>query len=367
MVVVTKVKDYSETTYICRGDDGKIYEVPYEEMIKLSVASLRLKNDLDDDPYKGASIKAPTAENTKAFNRDKISSDTFYTAPMPVYYSITHKVKEYLLKDVIISLLSIKDLVQPLLLMIHMDKGTSLEAANDLTKKAEALINNYTDLSAIMSSQFGISDIIDSLLNNVRVLPDYNSSMTNMGTVELNKINQKIQEIRMELDNCRENVLSAMGIPLDMFSGRVTKWEALKTSERLNSKINSLISGLKSSMIEATKVIYLNYYNEELDTNNVDVHLFSRTTVEYNNMTNNGESIQNLIQQISTVVELALRTLEMAGPLFDQEAYLTYITTMLKNIDPTIDTFTSIEQTQEYLKFLQAKQQSMADNGQYME
>jgi predicted RNase H-like nuclease (RuvC/YqgF family) len=64
---------------------------------------------------------------------------------MPMYYSITHKVKEYLLKDVMISILSIKDLVQPILLMIHMDKGTSLEAANDLTKKAEALINNYTD------------------------------------------------------------------------------------------------------------------------------------------------------------------------------------------------------------------------------
>lgn len=348
VVVVSKTKDYKDTSYICRGMDGSIYEVPYNELIKISINSLRLRNDLDKDKINSSVSKDKT-------NREKISSDTFYSAPMPMYYSICHKVKEYLLKDIMVSILSIKDLVQPILLMIHMDKGTSLEAANELSKKAEALINNYTDLSAIMTSQFSITDIIDALLNNIRVLPDYNSSMTNMGTVELNKINQKLQEMRMELDNCKDSVLSVMGISLDMAQGRISKWEVLKMSERLNSKINSVISGIKSSIANAVDVISRNIYEDELNPALVEVHLFSRTTIEYNNLINTSESITTLTQQMITIIESALRALEMAGPLFNQEEYLNYVSTILKGVDPTFDKVITEDSMKEYLQFLQAK------------
>lgn len=351
VVVVSKTKDYKDTTYICRGDDGNIYEVPYNEMIKISINSMRLRNDLDKDKFNSSSSNP----NKKESNRDKIETDTFYSASVPIYYSITHKVKEYLLKDIIISLLSIKDLVQPILLMIHMDKGTSLEAANDLTKKAEALINNYTDLSAIMSSQFGISDIIDALLNNVRVLPDYNSSMTNMGTVELNKVSQQIDKIRMELDTCKESVLSTMGISMDLAQGRLGKWEVLKMSERLNSKINSIISGIKSSIVQSVDVISRRLYKEEINPKNISVHLFNRTTIEYNNLINTSESISTLVQQISTVLEMALRTIEMAGPLFNQEEYLSYVSTTLKSIDPSFDKIVTKESIKDYIEFLRSK------------
>lgn len=284
-----------------------------------------------------------------------------------MYYSITHKVKEYLLKDIIISLLSIKDLVQPILLMIHMDKGTSLEAANELTKKAEALINNYTDLSAIMSSQFSISDIVDALLNNVRVLPDYNSSMTNMGTVELSKISQQIDKIRMELDTCKDSVLSVMGITSDVAQGRASKWEVLKMSERLNSRINAVISGIKSGIVNAVDVISRNLYNEPVDSNNVVVNLFSRTTIEYNNLINTSESISTLTQQMSTVLEMALRTLEVAGPLFNKGEYLNYVSTTLRGIDPTFDKIITEDSIKEYLEFLQSKMDSgmIGNNDEY--
>lgn len=360
VVVVSKTKDYKDTTYICRGDDGNIYEVPYEEMIKISINSLRLRNDMDKNIYN----KVPNPSG-KESNRNKISSDTFYSAPMPMYYSITHKVKEYLLKDVMISILSIKDLVQPILLMIHMDKGTSLEAANDLTKKAEALINNYTDLSAMMTAQFSITDIIDALLNNIRVLPDYNSSMTNMGTIELSKITQKINDMRMELDNCKESVLSVMGISLDVAQGRINKWEVLKMSERLNSKINSVITGIKSSIVRAVDVISRVLYNEEVDPNNVEVHLFSRTTIEYNNLINTSESITTLSQQMSAVIENALRTLELAGPLLNREEYLNYVSTTLKGIDPTFDKVVTEESMKEYLEFLREKLNQGIGNDDY--
>lgn len=361
VVVVSKTKDYKDTTYICRGKDKKVYEVPYEEMIKITIDSMRLRNDMNTDGYS----KIFNPNDNESTNLEKISSDTFYSANVPMYYSITHKVKEYLLKDVIVSLLSIKDLVQPILLMIHMDKGTSLEAANELTKKAEAVINNYTDLSAIMTSQFSITDIIDSLLNNVRVFPDYNSSMTNMGTVELNKITQKINEMRMELENCKDSVLSVMGITSDVSQGRMNKWEVLKMSERLNSKINAVIAGIKASIVSAVDVIARNIYKDSIDPNLVEVHLFSRTTIEYNNLINTSESITTLSQQMSTVIETALRTLELAGPLLNREEYLNYIATLLKGIDPTFDKVVTEDSLKEYLEFLNAKLNQGMGNDEY--
>lgn len=364
IVVITKIKDYDKITYICKGDDGKIYDVPYQEIIRLGSSSMRLKNDMDDNHISGW-VK-PKRKDEEKTNREKIQLDEFYTGSKPMYYSITHKVKEYLLKDIIISLLSIKDLVQPLLLSVHFDKGTPLENADMLTKRIEAIINNYSDLSSVLTAQFGITDIIDALMNNVKIIPDYSSSAANMGTVELNKINQKIQEIRMELDNCRDNVMSSMGLSSDIYNNRLSKWEALKTSERLNSRINSYISGLKSSIIEACRVISLNLYEEDLDVNNVEVHLFSRTTTEYNTMTNSAEVIGTLIQQMSTILEMGLRTLEIAGPLFDQIAYLEYLTTTLKNIDPNMETFTSKESIKEYIDMLKAKQQAAMMNGDDM-
>lgn len=362
IVVITKIKDYDKITYICKGDDGKIYDVPYQEIIRLGSSSIRLLNDMDED---GGWVK-PKRKDKEKTNREKIQLDEFYTGSKPMYYSITHKVKEYLLKDIIISLLSIKDLVQPLLLSVHFDKGTPLENADMLTKRIEAIINNYSDLSSVLTAQFGITDIIDALMNNVKIIPDYSSSAANMGTVELNKINQKIQEIRMELDNCRDNVMSSMGLSSDIYNNRLSKWEALKTSERLNSRINSYISGLKSSIIEACRVISLNLYEEDLDVNNVEVHLFSRTTTEYNTMTNSAEVIGTLIQQMSTILEMGLRTLEIAGPLFDQTAYLEYLTTTLKNIDPNMEAFTSKESIKEYIDMLKAKQQAAMMNGDDM-
>jgi hypothetical protein len=217
----------------------------------------------------------------------------------------------------------------------------------------------------MMTAQFSITDIIDALLNNIRVLPDYNSSMTNMGTIELSKITQKINDMRMELDNCKESVLSVMGISLDVAQGRINKWEVLKMSERLNSKINSVITGIKSSIVRAVDVISRVLYNEEVDPNNVEVHLFSRTTIEYNNLINTSESITTLSQQMSAVIENALRTLELAGPLLNREEYLNYVSTTLKGIDPTFDKVVTEESMKEYLEFLKEKLNQGIGNDDY--
>lgn len=354
--VVTKFTENEDPSYIVKGSNQIVYEVPYTQLIKIGDNNLRLIDDLSDERPDGKKNLPESPSKSQKCNRDHIISEVSYAASKPMYYTITHKVKEYLLKDTIISLLSIKDLIQPILMMIHVDKGTPIETANELSKRAENLINKYTDLSQILSAQFSITDLIESLLNNIRVLPDYSDSLTNMNTVDISKVTNKIQEIRMELDNVRETVLNAMGIPLDLFSGRVTKWEALKTSERLNSKINSYVMMIKKSVSEVARVIYRNLYDEDLDVKDIEVHMFTRTTVEYNNMLNNAESISNVFQQLNIIVDIAMRTAETAGEMFDKTKYFEYVSSMLRNVDPNISEFITDERLESFSRNQEEKQ-----------
>jgi hypothetical protein len=147
-----------------------------------------------------------------------------------------------------------------------------------------------------------------------------------------------------------------MGIPLDLFSGRVTKWEALKTSERLNSKINSYVMMIKKSVSEVARVIYRNLYDEDLDVKDIEVHMFTRTTVEYNNMLNNAESISNVFQQLNIIVDIAMRTAETAGEMFDKTKYFEYVSSMLRNVDPNISEFITDERLESFSRNQEEKQ-----------
>ena len=57
------------------------------------------------------------------------------------------------------------------------------------------MINKYSDISSILSSNFNINGLIDAMMNNIRVIPDYHSTMGDMNNIDLSKITNKISEI----------------------------------------------------------------------------------------------------------------------------------------------------------------------------
>jgi hypothetical protein len=68
---------------------------------------------------------------------------------------------------------------------------------------------------------------------------------------------------------------------------------------------------------------------------------------------------------MSAVIENALRTLELAGPLLNREEYLNYVSTTLKGIDPTFDKVVTEESMKEYLEFLKEKLNQGIGNDDY--
>lgn len=93
----------------------------------------------------------------------------------------------------------------------------------------------------------------------------------------------------------------------------------------------------------------------------IQLHLFNKTTVQYNNEINEAESISSLVQGISGVITNSLQTLEQSAPLINPEAFLSYIQNLIKDIDPNTESLINEDTIKAYIELLEMKLQAQKD------
>lgn len=345
-VVTVSTKGVPEC-HLVASRDGKILEISPNAIVRFGKADLHLINDMNENYFHGE-------------KDDTIVKTYDLAAGYPLYYNVSNKVKEYLLKDQVVSLLSIKDLIQPLLLLVRVDKSTAPDEANRLALNTENLINKYSDISAILGANFSINDLIDSLINNIRVLPDYASAMGDMNSIDLTKITNKIAEIRSDQDASKDNILTSLGIPRALFAGEVTKWEAIKSSERLNSKVNTYITQITDGLIHTASRFYYMITGKEFNEEDIECNLFTKTQVDYNTSIANADIVNNLLGSINQILD-STQTLITNNKLVDPNEYCNYVISQLKVIDPDILKFMGEEQIKSMIKELTKSKESHDD------
>lgn len=367
-VVIKKKKNEDgniEDIFLAIGDDGNLYEIPSTEVIYISNPKLRLTNDLEEGwKEKSKPEKPKLGRNKGSENRNKVLRKESFMASEPLFYSSILKIKELVIKELLISLISLRDLSSPSLLGLQSDKSVPLETMNELCARLQKLANNTNELSSFITSQFDVTSFIESALTqNVKVFPDYNSTITSRTSLlPLDKLTDKLLDLIQNLDYVRNSVLSPLGLPSTILDGTSgSKWSVLQQSERANSRVTSLISGIKDSIVNLVCSIYKVIYNEDLDPSLVQIHIFQKTTVEYNNQINEAESVSGLVQGISGVLSNALQTLEQATPLIEPESYLSYIQNLLKDIDPSTESLINEDTIKQYIEFLNQKLQAQRE------
>ena len=130
--VISVWKDNQVQSYITPMMNGDLVEFTPGEIVSITTADFTL--DIDEHLYED-DLKRNTTDELGIKSYDKMS-----LGGTPLYNDITYKVKEYVLKDYLLSILSIKDLIQPLILLLGLEKTTSLSDGYDLTQKVEELI-----------------------------------------------------------------------------------------------------------------------------------------------------------------------------------------------------------------------------------
>jgi hypothetical protein len=297
-------------------------------------------------------------------NRSKVLKKESFFANEPLFYSLILKVKELIIKELLVSLISLRDLSSVQIFLLQFDKSIPLETANELCAKATKLANNTNELATFLTSQFDVVSFIENTLTqSAKFVPDYNSTIGGKNSMlPLDKLSDKLLDIMQTLDQCKANVLGPLGLPstiLDSTSG--SKWMVLQQSERANSRVAAFMSGIKDSVTALVCSIYEVMYGKELDPSQVKLHICEKTSVEYNNQINQSESISSLVTGMSTIMTNALQTLDQAGPLIDPEAYLSYIQNLLKDVDPNTESIITEDTIAAYANFAQARLRAQLD------
>lgn len=383
-----------EEIYLAKGEGGIVIEVPKKNVIYLANHDLRLVNDLadkaeynngrikKDDPItnflkpspakpqhyqpnfkknnnyilkEGASIE--DAKQGKE-NKDRILIKESYVTSEPLFYSLLLKVKELVIKELLVSLISLRDLSSVQIFLLQFDKNIPLEAASELCKRAAKLTNNTNELASFLTSQFdAISFIENTLTQGTKFVPDYGASLSSKNSMlPLDKLSDKYIEILQTLDQCRAAILGPLGLPIsltDSTSG--SKWQVLQQSERANSRVASFLSGIKSSVTDLVLNLYEQIYSESIDPSLIKLHISEKTSVEYNNQINQSESINGLLQSINAIVQSSLQMLDMAAPYIDPKNYLSYIQNLIRDIDPNTENIINERSIELYLQMVNAK------------
>ena len=374
----------SEVTeeYIARGDDGNLYTLPHQECFYLGSPDMRLINDLSDDYDTQYGMNRKSHENPAESydamfgpeksgklkfgnqkNRDKVIEKSYYTAGYPLFYSSLLKVKELVVKELLLSLLSLRDLCTPSLLSLMFDKGVPMENADELCKKVQKMMTSYNDLSSFLSAQFDATSLIEQILSqNVKVIPDYNATLQNKGLIQTDKLGDKYLELLQGVEQCRQNVLSPLGIPLGIMDSTAgNKWQILQSSERANSRVNSIINGIKESVIELTRTIYEIVYSEKLDPSRISLHLFTKTSVEYNNSLNNIESVSAISQGIQNILMSSLQGVDSMIPLVKPDAFAQWLRNIIKNADPSAADLIDDDSVAQWIQIQNMKYQQLLE------
>ena len=355
-VVTKKVRDSADgnmkEVYLARGDDGKIYEIPENEGIYIGNVNLRLVNDLDENYSKSKVVKPSFGKKEDdRGNRNRVIKKESYSVGEPLFYSLILKVKELIIKELLVSLISLRDLSSVQIFLLQFDKSTPLETANDLCARTTKLANNTNELASFLTSQFDVVSFIENTLSqSAKFVPDYNATLGNKNSMlPLDKLSDKLLDLMQNLDSCRNSVLSPLGIPstiLDSASG--SKWAILQQSERANSRISGFMDGIKDSVLNLVCTVWRILYQKDLDPSCVKLHITEKTSVEYNNQINQSESISGLVSGITGIISNSLSALDQASPLIDTKAYLSYIQNLIKDIDPNTESIITEETISKY-------------------
>ena len=353
-----KTGDITET-YLTRGDDDSFYEIPKNEVIFLAQHNLRLVNDMDDGKNKRGNVtyERPKADG-EVSNREKVLKKNSYTASEPLLYSLILKIKELVIKELLVSLISLRDLSSTQIFLLQMDKSVPPDMANDLCARASKLANNTNELASFLSSQFNVVDFIQNTLTKpATFIPDYNSTLGGKNSLlPLDKLSDKLLEIMQTIDQCRAGILNPLGLPASITdSSSGNKWQILQQSERANSRVATNISGINGSVILLIQTIYEKLYGSELKQSLVKLHLFEKTSVEYNNQQNQADSIANLLNQEMNILQTSLTAMDTIVPFVDPQAWLSYIQNLLHDIDANASNLVTKQSLENYLQVVQAK------------
>jgi len=264
------------------------------------------------------------------------------SSAVPLFYHHLPKVRELYLKDLVVSILGIKDVIQPDILGMNFEGGMDIDQAQDMCQNLEDLLNKNSDYSIFNSSSLDYNDLVKLIVDTVRILPDVDGKLQGLNPIRTTSLQEKISQIRMESKELERDVTSSLGVPMDLFEGNSSKWEVIKRSERLQSRVTYYINMIKLSLRRLAQSVYFHLHKKELRINEFKITLFSESDIEIAQKTNKLQSLVELSQTLIQLVTGAERELQ-DSQLINKEKYYKLLKSNLKDIYPEMEDLLDVD------------------------
>lgn len=304
-----------------------------------SLIGYQSSQDMKDKKYKALGIdpKDPKKVPTRyELMKREISVGT------PLFYHHLPKVRELYLKDLVTSILGIKDVIQPDILAMNFEGNTDIDVAQELCNNIEDLLNKTSDYSIFNSAALDYNDLAKLIIDTTRVVPDIEGKLQNVNPIRTTTLQEKIQQIRMESKDLERDILSSLGVPVDLFEGNSSKWEVIKRSERLQSRVSYYINAIKSSIRRLAQTVFYLQNDRELKPSDFKVTVFNESDLDMAAKTNKLQNLTELSQSLLNVIVGAERELQESR-LINKEAYVNLLKSNIKEIYPEIDSLLDVD------------------------
>lgn len=265
------------------------------------------------------------------------ASNAVYHASEPLFYSITQKIKQYYIKDLLGTILSVRDAIQPTILTLNEEitrNGGDTSAFNNAAINLESLINRLSDSSITLAQILDIDTLINAVFSSIKVLPDPGGTLQNLNNLNLDSFVDKLNRLKDGIEDLKKDIQEALGIPPDLWDGSSNSNEVYQKNERLKDLVFEKLQTVK---IATKNFIYtiLTQVAPELNISEDDIILkmFRKSAVEY---ARDQKEITALKEDLSLVSE----TLSTASEIIDgnrfvnKEKFYSFLYDNLVNIAP---------------------------------
>ncbi len=226
-----------------------------------------------------------------------------FLASTPLFYFTRTKLREYVIKDIILGLTTLRDLLYPLVFLLQHEYPAVQYTVQSLADQIEEILNLYADIGGLIGVRSNLQHILQMITYSIRVLPDFKSYISNLQPLDTSRLTEKLDKYRGEMRDLLEDISNDIGWPVDAFNARITYWESMRQSERFNNRVNYVTTSIEKSLSDfLTNMICEKLkipYQEDL----VRVQIFGMTINKLTSMNVALETVQNHIDGISSVID----------------------------------------------------------------
>jgi hypothetical protein len=306
------INTYNEGIVFMKKTDSRI--------LRIGVPDLMLYTDLfnlNQEQYEEYSKNFEHSKRAKSFTRMYSSKNrSFLTdeerifirpfvfwASTPLFYFTRTKLREYVIKDIILGLTTLRDLLYPLVFLLQHEYPAVQYTVQSLADQIEEILNLYADIGGLIGVRSNLQHILQMITYSIRVLPDFKSYISNLQPLDTSRLTEKLDKYRGEMRELLEDISNDIGWPVDAFNARITYWESMRQSERFNNRVTYVTTSIEKSISDfVTNMVCEKLkipYQEDL----VRVQIFGMTINKLTSMNVALETVQNHISGLSDVMD----------------------------------------------------------------